>query len=250
MTRLGIVAESEGDLPWVCGLADRVLCEEVDWVSPEVIDAYRVWCGHQGRSWMDLHSAWKEARSRSLRCYGRFDGEPGAVDAHMFRAIFLLFLFDDETPDAVVVCRDVDGDEDRIRGFEQASRGPVVWGSPQPWPFEVIAAMPKPEIEAWLIAAFSPQIEEERSALAGARRRLGFDPRLQSERLTSRGPEDKKDAKRVLEEISCARPERVRASWESASLADLTQSGQGCGLAAYIGEVRAKLVPIVRTGPA
>jgi len=245
MTRVGIAAESEGDLSWVCGLADRILCNDVEWIEPEVIDSFRTWCGHDGRSWMDVHRVSDEARVRGLRCYGHFDGEPGAIDAHMFRAIFLLFLDEDTRPDAVVVCRDVDGDDERVRGFHQASRGHTIRGSVQPWPFSIIGAIASPEIEAWLIAGFSAPTSVEADALAIVRQRIGFDPRLHPERLTSKKPEDKKDAKRVLDEISYDDPGRVKESWASAPLEALIERGKASGLADYIGDVRSKLVPAV-----
>lgn len=245
MTSVGIAAESAGDLAWVCGLADRILCNDVEWIEPELIDSFRTWHGHDGRSWMDVHRASGEARGRGLRCYGHFDGEPGAVDAHMFRAIFLLFLYEDMRPDAIVVCRDVDGDEERVRGFHQAAKGLSFRGAVHPWPFPIVGAIASPEIEAWLIAGFSTREQAEADALARVRQRIGFDPRLHPERLTSKRPEDKKDAKRVLDEISAEDQERVKESWDSAPLDDLIERGKDCGLADYIGEVRTKLVPAV-----
>jgi len=108
-----------------------------------------------------------------------------------------------------------------------------------------VGAIASPEIEAWLIAAFSPQTETEADALAIVRQRIGFDPRFHPEKLTSKRPEDKKDAKRVLDEISGDDPDRVKESWDSAPLDDLIDRGKDCGLADYIGDVRSQLIPAV-----
>jgi hypothetical protein len=245
MTRVGVAAESMGDLSWVCGLADGILCHDIKWVESELIDSYRTWCGHDGRTWMDLHRASDEARAKGLRCYGHFEGEPGAVDAHMFRAIFLLFWNEDVQPDVVVVSRDADGDDERVHGFNQAARGLSVLGAIRRWPFSIVGAIARPELEAWLIASFSPRTAEEEDALATVRQRIGFDPRLHPERLTSKKPQDKKDAKRVLDEISGEDQDRVKESWASAPLDDLIERGKACGLADYIGDVRSTLVPAV-----
>ncbi|HYO69199.1 MAG TPA: hypothetical protein VEU33_24275, partial [Archangium sp.] len=41
----GIVCEARADRDTACGLADRVLLEEVSWLDPEMLDAVRQWRG-------------------------------------------------------------------------------------------------------------------------------------------------------------------------------------------------------------
>ncbi len=87
MTRLGIAAESIGDVQLLTHMSDRIVVEAVPWIEPEVLDAYRTWCGVGEADWLDVHDAFRRARAQKLPLYGRFEGEPGALDARMHRAI-------------------------------------------------------------------------------------------------------------------------------------------------------------------
>ncbi len=238
MTRLGIAGESEGDVALLTGLCDRLLVGQVEWVEVEFLDAFRRWCGLGDSAWFDLHHAFKRAREAGLRPYGKFADEPGALDAQMHRSLLLLFAHEEEPPALVVVGRDVDGEPERERGFQQAV-------SDREWPFVVIGALAAPEIEAWLVVAWTPEDDGERTTLALVRQRLGFDPTQAPERLTSKRITDKRDAKRALAEL-CARGRGGGERWTTMSIDDrLLTSGRACGLTGFIEQVRKGLVPLV-----
>jgi hypothetical protein len=205
----------------------------------------RSWQGVEGVGWLDLHGAWKRARERGLRIYGSFEGERGEDDAQMHRAALLLFAEEDEPPKAVVIAWDVDRKSERVRGFAQA-----VADRRRTWPFEVvIGALPEPEIEAWLVAAWVPEDDSERQRLDALRRELHFDPCVQPERLTSKNEADRKDAKRVLAVLTTSGRD-ADARWADVLAERLEASGAACGLARFVREVREHLVPVVERGGA
>jgi hypothetical protein len=235
--RLGIAAESAGDAALITGLVDRVLLDEHDWVTDDTLDHYRLWCGLGFEPFLDLHRAKREARDHRLRIHGHFDGESGEADAQMFRAVLLLFLAEDAVPEVVVISRDLDGDEDRAKGFEQAL-------AHKTWPFTVIPALARPEIEGFRLLAWRPETETERRALAAARARLGFCPTQEPERLTSKKPTDPKDAKTVKQSL-CDEDDRWEEAWRRADLRELQEAGEGCGLGRLLREAREALNPSV-----
>ncbi|MCB9688206.1 MAG: hypothetical protein H6738_17475 [Alphaproteobacteria bacterium] len=237
MTRLGIAAEDRSDVRLLTGLVDAIVVAEVDWIEPEVLDAYRSWCGPEGDDWLDLHQATDRARQRRFRgFYGRFGGEPGALDAHMFRAVFLLFAEEDEPPAAVIVGRDTDGHTERRHGFEQAAA--------RDWPFITVLALADPESEAWRIATWTPDDDDDRRAQLAERERLGFDPILAPHRLTSGRSTNKRDCKKVLENL-CAHGRSAADRWETLDKSQLSGIGPTCGLARFVEDVFAVLVPVV-----
>lgn len=233
MIRLGVAGEASGDVRRVSGLVDRLIMEGADWITPEVIAEYRTWCGPDGAAWLDIHRAWKLAQGARLKIYGQFNGGPGATDAQMHCAILMLFAWEGggqaRRPEAVIVARDQDS-EDRRTGFEQAR-------DERRWPFKVVAALPQPEMEAWLIAAWRPSGGEDVRRLEEVRRRLGFDPVAAPERLTSTG-NGPKDAKQIAEELGVTEAGLQDAPLERLSGAD------GCGLAPFVASVRAEIVPL------
>lgn len=250
---IGIAAESVGDTRIIQKLVDRMLIDRIAWVKETVeacqgsmtdpLSPCRSWQGVEGFGWLDLHGAWKRARERGLRIYGSFEGERAEEDAQMHRAALLLFAEEVEPPVAVVIARDMDGRAERAEGFAQA----VVAGS---WPFDVVlGALPEPEIEAWLVAAWVPEDDSERQRLDALRRELHFDPCVQPERLTSKSEADRKDAKRVLAVLTTTGRD-ADARWADVLVEHLEASGAACGLARFVREVREHLVPLVERGGA
>lgn len=237
MIRLGIAAESPGDAKLITALVDRVFLEEHDWVTDDTLDEHRVWVGLGRESFLDVHRARRDATARRLPVHGHFGGEPREADAKMFRSVLLLFLFEDTPPDVVVVSRDIDGDEDRARGFEQAV-------AHKAWPFVVVPALARPEIEAFELLSWRPESEAETKALAAARQRLPFCPTKAPERLTSKKPTNPKDAKTVKLSL-CDDDERWEEAWKRADLRELQEAGEGCGLARLLRDARKALNPSV-----
>jgi hypothetical protein len=226
--KLGIAAESRGDAALVTGLGDRLLQHRVEWTRDQELEHVRSWVGTEGQSYLDLHQAPARARQRGLPVYGSFGGEPGAIDALMHRAILLLFAEEDEPPEAVVIARDTDGDEERPTGLEQAK-------TERSWPFQVIGAIADPEIEAWSLAIWQPETEPEHAALAAERQTLGFDPTLHPERLSAGRSHHKSNAKRVLGALTTS-GRSLRDRWAEVSVDHVLAHPSSCGLSDFARE--------------
>jgi hypothetical protein len=233
-----VVCEASADLRLSSGLADRVLCQEIDWLDSESLDLYRRWRGlEESGSHLEWHWVPKLARELNVKAHGHFGGEPGALDAAMARKALLLLTMTRQVPDAVILVRDTDGQAERRRGLAQAR-------DTSPWPFQVILAILHAKRECWVLAGFEPRSEAEERALADLKRELGFDPRLEAENLTAAQPQAQRNAKRVLDRLVGGNEDREEACWRSCDVEVLGQRGRLTGLADYIEEIRSRLVPL------
>lgn len=226
MIRLALAAE-DGAGEWVVRqVTDRHLLA-VGWIDPEHLGHFRSWMMFEGQRVLPLKRVVAMARKRlgqHFRLSGHFDGRPGAADAHLLRHLFVLLADAEETPDIVVVARDVDG-TDRRTGMAQAEAA----GN---WPFRIVGALAQPESEAWLVCMWDPEDAAETARHAGLRQQLGFDPVTRSHELTSTS-DSKRDAKRVLEELTrTGRDGRER--FAAASFETMRQRGAENGLAAFV----------------
>jgi hypothetical protein len=122
--------------------------------------------------------------------------------------------------------------------LEQA-RTSIGGGLPQ-----VIIGVAHTKLECWILAGFVPQDTAETARLVELRSELGFEPTGNSERLTAKHDQDKRSAKRVLRLLSEDDRSRERECMMQTELSILRQNGIECGLAAYLDEVEAKLVPL------
>jgi hypothetical protein len=240
-----VICEADADQRTACGIVDRVLSQSVDWMQPELLDALREWRGLTKNepflAWKNLHA---RADAANIRINGLFGGEPGAPDAFIARrALALLTTQGERNIDAVLLLRDSDMDTRRHKGLEQARAqtsglGPIIIG------------VAHPKREAWVLAGFDTATEDERSRLEALRRELGFDPRLHAEELTATKHGAKRDAKRVLSELSQDDHQREVVCWTEAPLEQLEARGEATGLADFIQEVREQLVPLWTGRPA
>lgn len=236
-----VVCEAAADLDLSAGLADKVFCQEVDWIEPEGLKRLRTWRGlSEGESHLEWHWVGKLAQQQGLKAHGHFLGEPGTLDAAIARKALLLLARTDRPPDAVVLARDSDGFDERRKGLGQARKD-------FPWPFEVVLAVAHTKRECWILAGFEPRSESETNALTDLHQELGFDPRLQAEELTAAEPQAKRNAKRVLEHLMGGSREREEDCWRNCNLDVLAERGRLTGLAEYLEEVRSRLVPIFTT---
>jgi len=234
---LVVVCEADADRRLATSVADRVLCGEVEWIDSESLDLHRRWQGlEEGSSYLKWHQVKTLARQYGLSIRGQFDGEPGAPDARAARLALQLLMVSGRQPDAVVLLRDSDGQEDRRTGLEQARRS----GS---WPFPIAIGLAHLNRECWILAGFEPQNEAEQARLAGLQEELGFDPRLRSGSLRGK-PGELRHAKLVLERLVGNDPEREEACWTGCDLESLRARGSATGLAEYLDEVRERIVPI------
>ncbi|MFP2927399.1 hypothetical protein ACLESO_19810 [Pyxidicoccus sp. 3LG] len=239
----GVVCEARADQLTACGIADRILASEVDWLAPEVRDALYRWIGVKAHP-DDRFVRWQKVREESMRLgikglFGRFGGESGRPDAFIARQALLLFASLARKPDAVVLVRDSDGDPTRRKGLEQAR-------SAYSWPFRVVIALAEPKREAWVLAGFESGNADEVERLRALRERLSLDPIQKSHELDASEHGAKKDIKRALEELIQDDGGRERQCLEETRLELLAQRGQHNGLAAFMAEAREQLVPILK----
>ena len=235
-----IVCEAHADRDTATGLADRVLLEEVSWLEPETMDSCRQWRGVRAEEpYLKWASVKEEVRQRGLKgFFGHFNGKPGHPDAFMARLALLLLADSKDRPAAVLLVRDSDGYAERREGLEQAR-------DDRRWPFPIILGVAEPKRECWVLAGFEPKNDQEAKDLDETELRLSFHPVREAHRLTAREHGAKNDAKRALGELSQGDKDREHDCLSKTSLEVLDKRGQQTGLAAYLKELREKLVPIM-----
>jgi hypothetical protein len=245
-TRILVVCEAPADFRIASDLADRVVCETVEWIDEALLPDLRTWQttgpGRPFVLWTELD---RIARSHGLRLRprSRFAGELGAADAAAAdKALQLaVFLPKAERPDAVLLIRDSDDQGDRDRGIRQASaREPG-----HSWPFAVAIGLAHPKREAWVLAGYEPQSADETARLNELRTELGHDPCAHSHRITARTPGSKRDIKRVLMHLTREDIEREPPCWQSTPLDLLRTRGHANGLAAYLADIETHIVPLL-----
>jgi hypothetical protein len=240
----GVVCEARADRDTACGLADRVLLEEVSWLDPATLDSCRRWRGSDSEQPL---LKWANVKAELVRrgvqgIFGHFGGKPGLPDAYAARLALLVLATSERRPDAVLLVRDSDGDARRREGLEQARDFKL---NDKPWPFPVLIGVAEPKRECWVLAGFDPKSSEETARLESSERRLSFHPVREAHRLDAREHGAKNDAKRALEELTQGDKERERACLEETPLTALEERGGNTGLTEYLKEVRARLVPVL-----
>lgn len=236
---LAVVCEAAADQRTACAIADRVLCDELDVSDSSLLDTCRVWRGFDSgttfTSWMHLK---RIAAHRGIRMpHGHFAGEPGAPDAAAARRAIWVMRSMDTMPAGLLLIRDSDGDEARRLGLCQAREAAA--GAPP----TVVIALAHTKRECWVLAGFDPRDESERKALDELRRELGFNPTLHSERLVARHDDDRRSAKRVVARL-CGDLDREQGCLTGTSLETMRSRGTNNGLAAFMQEIRERIVPL------
>lgn len=233
-----VVCEADADRRTACTLADRVLCETVDWMVPETIEHLRQYRGiHDQEPYLKWTKMKEIAQRRHVVAHGFVDGEPRKADAAMAERALLLLATLDPVASAAIITRDADKECQRSEGFKQA-RGA------RRWPFEVVIGIANTKRECWVLAGYEPHDDAERTLLDRERKELGFDPRSSADQLTASDAGAKRDAKRVLKALTGGVRDREDACLEETDLALLKQRGATTGLAAYLVEVEERLVPL------
>lgn len=234
---LAVVCEAAGDRRISTGLADRILCHEVDWIEPDTLDLHRRWRGlGEASSHLEWRAIPRTIKERGLTAHGQFQGEPGDLDARAARRALLLLKGSSPRPDAVVLIRDSDGKAARRIGLEQAR-------DHQEWGFPIAIGLAHVNRECWVLTGFEPQDEAEQRSLAQIERELGFDPRLRSHALRGK-PGEARHAKLVVERLVGGDPDREEMCWMSCDLEIQRERGAETGLADYLDEVRERIVPL------
>ncbi len=239
MIRL-LVAAEDATGNWTARHVADLHIQQVAWVADAGLEHVREWMLFDGRPWLSAKRA-SELLSERFRggfftARGHFGGEPGAADSLAFRKLFHA-IEAIGPPDVLIVARDVDA-TDRRRGFEQAR-------CDRPWSFAVAGALADPEAEAWLICTATASTDPHRRCIAELRQELGLDPIRASHRLTSTS-DSPKDAKGVRRRLEAAGMD-LETSFRERGVADLRACGEDNGLARYIEDLDASLMPRLRT---
>jgi hypothetical protein len=235
---IAVVCEADADRRAATLLSDRVLCETVEWISPETLVYFRRYRGLGDQDAYVKCSSVKElARQRRVVVHGFVDGEQKKPDAALAMRALRLLAASEIPPAAVILTRDTDQEKSRRDGYDQARRA-------QRWPFKVIVGVAETKRECWILAGYEPRDDVEREILARERQELGFDPRSSAEQLTASEEGAKRDAKRVLDALTGGDRDRQEACLEEPPLALLMQRGARTGLALYLQELAEHLVPL------
>lgn len=239
-TRFVVVCEAAPDQRTACTLADRVLCERSTWLDDKILESVREWSGLTAESsfvgWTEVKS---EADRGGIRAHGHFDGKPGELDARAGRRALLLLARTEAELAGVLLIRDSDNHPERLTGLNQARDYAA-------WPFVVVIGVAHPKRECWLLAAFQPANDREQRLLKAVRKELGFDPCLESQRLTATDDSAQRSAKRVLAVLCEGARAEAGAGLDQVPLETLKECGQRNGLDSYIRELETRLVPLFR----
>lgn len=243
------VCEAEADFRITTTIAEREICEKLSWASdcieglthdrPERLFRWRgIEAGSAFTTWTDVSCL---ARERGVKVHGKFGPAHeggGYVEA---RKALVLVALADEPAQAVVLEKDTDGHAGRITGYETARNSAR-------WPFPVVLALPHPEREAWVLAGFVPDGDDERARLDSERQRLGFNPCEHASKLNPGQDGAKRGTKRTLTALTGGDEDREERCWCEASLDLLRSRGAETGLAEFLDEVDERLVPLVGSG--
>lgn len=243
---IAAVCEAAADQRTVSILIDRLLVEQVEWLDADSLAATRSYRGIEAHN---CFVAWRHVRRLAGDAFGRrfhpnvhghFGGEPGAADADAARrAIQLVRQID---PDVILLVRDADNQPERRRGLEQAR-------STSPLEKRIVIGVADPMRECWVLAAFEPQTDGERTLLEDEKCSLGFDPCVKSTQLRDRNDGAPRSAKRVLKALLDDGAEAEEWVLRQAGQGLMRERGRENGLAAFLGEVEARICPLLGGGP-
>lgn len=231
-----VFCEARGDAEVAQLLADRVLCDGIEWVDG-VVEHVRRWGGERhlagdADGWFVKWTRLKDWKGPQVHgCYG------GANKGEWAQARKALVFTAIEHPEAkaVILVRDDDG-KGRRADYETARA--EVSG------LAVVIAVPVPEREAWCIAAFEPADPTEGERLAAETARLSQDPRQVAHTLNPKRESHPRSTKRVLDNLTADDRARELADLRTLPLATLVTRGEAVGLAAYIDDLRERLLPL------
>jgi hypothetical protein len=231
-----LVVEGNSDVRVLRGFAERALGEQSADFSPDLL----TWRGLDEQSsslyWDDTD---KEAKARRIApILGYFNGLPAKTYAT--RARIALTLCHRANPLAVVLVCDADHQPERLAGLQQARESHFSKKYP------IAVAVANPCREAWVLAGFEPQNQQEQQALAALHKELDFNPAQMPERLREKKQSgDARNAKRVLEALGLGELERERLCWLVTAYDQLQKNGNKCGLTGYLNEVRQYIPPLL-----
>lgn len=240
--RFVIVCESDADRRVAARLADRILLDSVEWLEPDLMDSNRSWIGVEGG-----HDFLKWTRAKDLgdrlrvKPHGHFSGIPGEPDAMAARRALIVVMRLAPDSQAVLLIRDSDNDERKRLGLEQARSESTTR--------TVVIGVAHPKRECWLLASFEPMSKNEEKLLTGLKKELGFNPIIDSHKLTAKTEGSKKCAKTALARLCSNDVHRQESGIDTGALDTLRANGKHNGLCDYFDEVQQRLVPLFSKNP-
>jgi hypothetical protein len=235
-----VVCEAAPDFETATQLADRVVCGDVKWLEPEILDSLRQWRNEiKGGARLYWRSIRNFADDANIHIHGHFQGIPGEPDAASARFAIRVALHHYPSAAAILLIRDTDNQPSRVHGLNQARQA---HGDQPP----IVIGAAKTKRECWHLAGFEPLDEDETALLMAERKGLGHCPCEQSHELTASHETDPRSAKRVLRVLTNGEYDRQRTCISETSLDKLKQRGSGNGLAEFLNEVSNKLSPLIK----
>ena len=258
---VAIVCEDNAHLYLARILADAVARERLGLGLEQPLEAFRLWRGEEGQPTLKLKDVSKTLRAqrvpsgRPLFRSRRTQDVPEAEAAPMIDA-YEVFATQEDPPDAVIVLTDADK-LGRARRDGAALAHQHVNGLPKRRVPVFVVGVCDPMAEGWLITLLA-DVEPVRARRLLAKRDLGFDPAVCSERL---GTDDKQahHAKRVahflldaehtsLQRAPATTPnEGVYRDPLEALVVSVSalEAHEGCGLAPFVARLREDYAPRV-----
>lgn len=176
---------------------------------------------------------------RPIQRLRRF-GTPITEDfADTWRAVALV-AFSDRKFNAVILSRDSDGKTERIQSWAEVSE------KFRDSPIAIVIAGAHCKLEAWILNGFRAKNPDEERRLAAERAKLGFDPVTNAEKLSATTKGAKRDAKRVVKNLTGDEYDRKQECWMETALGILRANGVNTGLCGYLCEVEEILIPLLR----
>jgi hypothetical protein len=243
-----IACEADADARVAKGFAERVLTNEIAWFEDLTTEARPKWRGVTANAthlrWASIGDVYFEARLPEV--LGFFSGAPERGDA--VNALKALRLAQHSAASVAVLMRDIDSNPERRVALEQAreeyKRVPLIGHKVSP-PVTAVTGLPDRYREAWLLTAFVANNDKETGTLEAICAEIeGVHPTQESHRLRD-GAGEARHAKGIWARLSNADESREESCWLETPLETLHQYGDGCGLHAYLEEVKVHLVPLV-----
>ena len=243
MLEVVVIVESRMDAVTATKLAERVLVEKVEWVEQETLQHLFKWSGldvgTEYSCWKSLDDIMNRAEKDGIpkpRYLGH--GKTGSLKADGAAALKILKLSrllnrkKNRKIAAVIFIRDIDSQQQRNQGIEQARLEHI---DEQPH-MEIVIGMADKMREAWVLNGFIPLDSEEKRILAQITTTLSFDPCEEAHRLRADLGEDR-SPKLVVKKLTGGDIIREQQCWEETELELLRVRGANTGLREYLKEV-------------
>ncbi len=246
--RFLVVCEAEADFRMVTRLVERVIREHVDWIDDDLLRGCPIWFDLDQNTpflkWSEIKNVASREGTPAVR--GAFDGRGGEYDAPNVKRVFRLFerwRYQGRDIHGILLVRDHDGAAERFDWLIKARDSEAEISK------LVVIGIARHDRECWVLAGYTPSNKQEEKLITDFRTELGFDPCVDSHRLTARADHEPRSAKRVLGRLTRNNEEREEACWTQTPLSTLRERGEASGLRAFLREIEERLVPLFTDHP-